>query len=91
MAELPFLVVHGWWTSKLAVVGCGALGLVVIRALRRRADRKQIALELGARTVALGGLTAGPASVMSAKIVRRARPDLTRAGPRGCIVASGGA
>lgn len=63
MAELPFLVVHGWWIAKLLVIVCGALGLVVIRALRRRAERKDIAMELAARTTALCGLEVGPVSV----------------------------
>jgi hypothetical protein len=63
MAELPFLVVHGWWISKLLVLASGALGLAVIRALRRRADRKGIELELLARTAALCGLVDGTVSV----------------------------
>jgi hypothetical protein len=63
MAELPFLVVHGWWISKLLVIASGALGLAVIRAVRRRADRKGIELELLARTAALCGLVDGPVSV----------------------------
>ena len=63
MAELPFLVVHGWWIAKLLVIACGALGLVVIRALRRRAERKDIEMQLLARTGALCGLEVGPVSV----------------------------
>jgi tetratricopeptide (TPR) repeat protein len=63
MSRLPFVVVHGWWISKVLVVACGALALLVAWLFARRKEHRRVARERAKRGEVVVGLKAGQVTI----------------------------